>query len=67
MMTFQLEFETREEMFEAIEILKKEYGFTGELSHRQMENGTWRVSVLSEKRFRETTLEKMPGRTITDS
>ncbi len=67
MNTFYLEFDTREDLLEAIETLKSQYDFAGEMSYRKNEDGTWRLAVLSEKRFRESTIEKMPGRAVVES
>ena len=67
MNTLYLEFDTREDLLEAMETLKSQHNFTGEMSYRKNEDGTWRLTVLSEKRLRESTIEKMPGCAIAES
>ncbi|MFO7942634.1 MAG: hypothetical protein R6U92_08350 [Bacillota bacterium] len=67
MLSFQLEFDSREEALEAIETLRKDFDFAGEMSYRKTDEDAWRLTVLSEKRFRESTIEKMPGRPVAES
>lgn len=67
MLSFQLEFDTREEVLEAIDTLRKGFDFAGELSYRRTDEDIWRLTVLSERRFRESTIQKMPGRLVAES
>ena len=57
-----MEFESKEQMQECREILLDKYGFTGEMSLRRDDDGTWRLSAHAEKRFRDSTFEKLPGK-----
>ena len=61
---FAIRFDTRAKLDEAIRDLKERIDLTGELSVRREEDGSWRLMVLSEKRLRESTLERLPGEIV---
>ncbi len=65
--TFHLEFDSRGELMEAMQTLKSQFGFAGEMYFKKNDDGTWRLTVLSEKRFKESTIQKMPGRVVAES
>ncbi len=62
MYAFSMKFDNEEQLRECQRMLVEEHSFTGEMTVRPREDGTWRLSAYSEKRFRESTLDKLPGR-----
>ncbi len=62
MYPFSMEFENEEQLRACQKLLVEKHSFTGEMTVRPREDGTWRLSAYSEKRFRESTLDALPGR-----
>jgi len=58
--SFTMEFEDREELEECKRLLLNRYSFTGEMSVWR-DNDKWKMTAHSEKRFRDSTFEKLPG------
>jgi len=62
MFSFTMVFEDEQQMRECRRLLTDRYSFTGEMTLRRRENGEWLMVAHSEKRFRDSTFEKIPGR-----
>ncbi len=62
MFSFTMEFDNEDQMRKCQEMLVKSHAFAGEMAVRRREDGKWRLTAYSEKRLRESTLEKLPGR-----
>lgn len=65
--TYTFEFQSEDDLDETIEVLLKKYGVTGELHVRPLDSGRWRLSVHSEKKLRDSVLEKLKGRLTSQS
>ncbi|MFO8060686.1 MAG: hypothetical protein R6U70_08535 [Bacillota bacterium] len=62
MFSFVLEFDDDKQMRECQRMLVEKYSFTGEMAVRLRDDGKWRLTAYSEKRFRESSLDRLPGR-----
>mgnify|MGYP000660493967 CR=1 FL=1 len=65
-MWFTLQFEDEQELQRCIQLLQKRYRVTGELSARRLDDGRWELQVVSERRLRESVLERLPGQRVED-
>ncbi len=64
MLCFNLEFEDEKQLTEAVDKLWKRHGITGEIGVKRLDNGRWLLSVSSEKKLRQSTLESLKGRFV---
>jgi hypothetical protein len=64
LMWFTLEFESEDELQQCIELLQDEYGVTGELSARPVDEDKWELQVVSEKTLDEEWLGELPGERV---
>lgn len=64
-MLFIIDVKTEEDLNEALTILQNRHKVTGEFHIKPLgEDRGWRLSVHSEKKLRETTIEKLPGERV---
>jgi hypothetical protein len=63
-MWFTLEFESEDELQQCIELLQDEYGVTGELSARPVDEDKWELQIVSEKTLEEEWLGELPGERV---
>lgn len=61
MIWFTLEYDSRDEVREAVQVLVQRHNVTGEMSLRKADNGKWILNVSSEKNLRDSTIEKLRG------
>lgn len=64
MMSFALEFNSKEELTKAVTALWEEYGITGETEVMPMENGKWRLYIYSEVDLDQEKIQKLGGEGI---
>lgn len=62
--SFVLELSTEDEMLKAADKLWNKWGVRGEMEMCEHSSGTWRLSVHSESKLRDSVLEKLPGKMI---
>ncbi|MGI6037948.1 MAG: hypothetical protein ACOYD6_06935 [Limnochordia bacterium] len=61
LVSFALDFNSREEMKKVADKLWKQLKITGETEMVPLDNGKWRLIVHSEKQLRQTTIESLEG------
>lgn len=64
MIWFALEYDSRDDVKEAVRTLLQRHNVTGELALKKAENGKWVLSVSSEKNLRDSTIEKLNGQRV---
>ncbi|NLN17448.1 MAG: hypothetical protein GX182_09075 [Firmicutes bacterium] len=64
-LSFVLDFNSREEMDQVANKLWKQHKITGEMEMIPLPGGKWRLSVHSEKQLRQSTIDALPGKRIT--
>lgn len=60
--SFALDFNSRDEMEQVANKLWKQHKITGEMEMIPLPGGRWRLSVHSEKQLRSSTIEALPGK-----
>lgn len=61
MQTFVVELATEAEVDALIERLHKKHGITGEIHVKRHDDGSWKLTVYSEKTLRDSVIAKIKG------
>ncbi|NLM94074.1 MAG: hypothetical protein GX165_00725 [Firmicutes bacterium] len=64
-LSFVLDFNSRDEMEQVANKLWKQHRITGEMEMIPLPGGRWRLSVHSEKQLRQSTIDSLPGKRTT--
>ena len=67
MYNLTLEFDNEPELRETTRCLLTVHGLTGEIGCRRLNDGRWRLEVISERKLGEGLLESIKGRLVVSS
>jgi hypothetical protein len=62
MVSFSLEFDTELDIRETTRRLLTVHGVTGEIGCHRLQNGRWRLDVMSERELQEGLVDSLKGR-----